>query len=52
MHGRGENRLAVVDCGVKHGILRELVGRGFTVVRVPCKSPPWMKYLPLSPPRE
>nr|WP_229657679.1 glutamine-hydrolyzing carbamoyl-phosphate synthase small subunit [Thermocladium modestius] len=39
VHGRGENRLAVVDCGVKHGILRELVGRGFTVVRVPCKSP-------------
>lgn len=38
VHGRGGNRLTVVDCGVKHGILRELVSRGFTVVRVPCKS--------------
>lgn len=33
----GGNKLAVViDCGVKYGILRNLLRRGFDVVRVPC----------------
>jgi len=40
VHGGGSDVLVVVDCGVKHGILRELLARGFQVVRVPCKSSP------------
>ncbi|QKQ99626.1 glutamine-hydrolyzing carbamoyl-phosphate synthase small subunit [Metallosphaera tengchongensis] len=30
--------VVVVDCGIKHGILDELYKRGFTIVRLPCKS--------------
>ncbi len=31
-------RVAVLDCGVKYGILRELLRRGFHVIRYPCWS--------------
>lgn len=37
--GRGPSA-AVLDCGVKLGILRELVKRGFRVLRYPCTSLP------------
>ena len=31
----GETRVALIDCGVKHTIIRSLLDRGVTVVRVP-----------------
>ncbi|MGL5894892.1 MAG: glutamine-hydrolyzing carbamoyl-phosphate synthase small subunit [Bacteroidales bacterium] len=34
-YGNGEKRVCLVDCGVKHNILRCLVNRGVTVIRVP-----------------
>ena len=34
-YGTGRKRVVLVDCGVKHNILRCLVGRGMEVVRVP-----------------
>jgi carbamoyl-phosphate synthase small subunit len=34
-YGQGNKRVVLVDCGVKHNILRCLVGRGMEVVRVP-----------------
>ena len=34
-HGSGKP-LALLDCGVKYGIVRELAARGFRVMRVPC----------------
>jgi carbamoyl-phosphate synthase small subunit len=34
-YGSGSKRVVLVDCGVKHNILRCLVGRGLEVVRVP-----------------
>jgi carbamoyl-phosphate synthase small subunit len=33
--GRGRVRVALIDCGVKAGILRELLDRGVSVVRLP-----------------
>lgn len=33
-------RVSLLDCGVKHGILRELASRGIEVVRLPCDSKP------------
>jgi len=30
--------VAVLDCGLKLGIVRELVGRGLGVIRLPCRS--------------
>lgn len=36
--------ILVIDCGVKYGILRELLRRKFRVVRIPCKEDP-IKYL-------
>jgi len=39
-HGDGGEVIAVLDCGVKHGILREVISRGFKVVRYPCTSEP------------
>ena len=36
-HGEGPP-VALLDCGVKYGIVRELVARGLKVVRVPCGS--------------
>lgn len=34
-HGTGDLRIVMVDCGVKHNIIRCLIDRGATVVRVP-----------------
>ena len=34
-YGKGAKRVVLVDCGVKHNILRCLVSRGMEVVRVP-----------------
>ena len=34
-YGAGKKRVVLVDCGVKHNILRCLIGRGIEVVRVP-----------------
>ena len=34
-HGEGPE-VVLLDCGVKYGIVRELVARGFKVIRVPC----------------
>ncbi|MGL5014725.1 MAG: glutamine-hydrolyzing carbamoyl-phosphate synthase small subunit [Bacteroidales bacterium] len=34
-YGNGEKRVCLVDCGVKHNIIRCLVNRGVTVIRVP-----------------
>ncbi|MCL5427903.1 MAG: glutamine-hydrolyzing carbamoyl-phosphate synthase small subunit [Candidatus Marsarchaeota archaeon] len=35
IHNSGKGNIVVVDCGVKHGILRSLSGMGYNVVRVP-----------------
>ncbi len=35
VHDSGKGNIVVVDCGVKHGILRGLSSRGYNVVRVP-----------------
>jgi carbamoyl-phosphate synthase small subunit len=37
---RGNPRVVLIDCGMKFGILRNLLGRGFSVVRVPYNTPP------------
>ncbi|MEM0453290.1 MAG: glutamine-hydrolyzing carbamoyl-phosphate synthase small subunit [Sulfolobales archaeon] len=37
------NTLMVVDCGIKFGILRELLRNGFRVIRIPCYDNP-IKY--------
>ena len=34
-YGNGEHRVVLVDCGVKHNIIRSLLRRGATVIRVP-----------------
>lgn len=34
-HGNGEHRVVLIDCGVKHNIIRCLIDRNATVVRVP-----------------
>ncbi len=34
--GEARSTLVLYDCGVKYGILRELLNRGFHVVRIPC----------------
>ena len=34
-YGKGSKRVVLVDCGVKHNILRCLIGRNIEVVRVP-----------------
>ena len=34
-YGEGDKKVVVVDCGVKHSLIRNLVARGFEVVRVP-----------------
>ena len=34
-HGSGDKTVVLVDCGVKHNIIRCLTSRGVTVVRVP-----------------
>ncbi len=42
--GNARRTVVVVDCGVKYGILRELLKRGFRVVRIPYNEDP-IKYL-------
>ncbi len=32
--------VSMLDCGVKYGILRNLLARGFQVTRFPCSTPP------------
>ncbi len=34
-YGRGDKKVVLVDCGVKHNILRCLISRGVEVIRVP-----------------
>ena len=34
-YGEGAKKVVVVDCGVKHSLIRNLAARGFEVVRVP-----------------
>lgn len=34
-HGKGARRVAVIDCGCKHNIMRSLLERGVEVLRVP-----------------
>jgi carbamoyl-phosphate synthase small subunit len=34
-HGNGELRVVLIDCGVKHNIIRCLINRGASVIRVP-----------------
>lgn len=35
VHGNGDHRVVLVDCGVKHNIIRCLIDRNATVIRVP-----------------
>ncbi len=37
-HGSGKKEVTVLDCGIKFGIIRELVKRGLKVRRVPCNK--------------
>lgn len=34
-HEAGKRRIVLIDCGSKHGIIRSLLERGLTVIRVP-----------------
>lgn len=38
VHGSGGRRVVVLDCGVKHGIVRNMMARGYQVVRLPYDS--------------
>lgn len=38
-YGKGKRKIVLIDCGVKHGIIRELVSRDSTVLRVPWDYP-------------
>ncbi len=42
--GDGKGTLIITDCGIKYGILREILRRGYDVVRIPCHSDP-VRYL-------
>ena len=37
-YGVSEKRVVVIDCGVKESIIRNMLGRGYSVVRVPFDS--------------
>lgn len=37
---KGKPHIALIDCGVKHGIIRALLTRGFTVTRIPWNADP------------
>ena len=37
-YGEAEKRVVVIDCGVKESIIRNMLGRGYAVVRVPFDS--------------
>lgn len=38
-YGISDKRVVIVDCGVKESIIRNMLGRGYSVVRVPFDSP-------------
>jgi carbamoyl-phosphate synthase small subunit len=38
IHGESEKRIVILDCGTKYGIVRNLLDRGFQVVRLPYDS--------------
>ena len=38
VHGDGEKRVVLLDCGTKYGIVRNLLRRGYQVVRLPYDS--------------
>ncbi len=38
IHGDSEKRVVIIDCGTKYGIVRNLLQRGFQVVRLPYDS--------------
>jgi carbamoyl-phosphate synthase small subunit len=38
-YGVGQKRVVVIDCGVKISIIREIIDRGYKVIRVPFNSP-------------
>jgi carbamoyl-phosphate synthase small subunit len=38
-YGVSDKRVAVIDCGVKESIIRNMLGRGYSVVRLPFDSP-------------
>ncbi len=38
--GRPRGRVSLLDCGVKHGIIRNLLKAGLEVTRMPCNSKP------------
>ncbi|MDA4116051.1 MAG: glutamine-hydrolyzing carbamoyl-phosphate synthase small subunit [Thaumarchaeota archaeon] len=38
-YGVAEDRVVVIDCGVKESIIRNMLGRGYSVVRMPFDSP-------------
>jgi len=40
IHGDGGPTVAILDCGVKYGIIREILKRGFRVIRYPCTAQP------------
>lgn len=35
IHGAGDRRIVMLDCGTKYGIVRNLLKRGFQVIRLP-----------------
>jgi len=39
IYGEGEEKVVLIDCGVKYGIIRELLKRGLKVIRVPYNTP-------------
>ena len=48
IHGSSEEKLVLLDCGTKYGIVRNFMARGFQVVRLPYNSryATVMKYAP------
>lgn len=38
VHGESERRIVLIDCGTKYGIVRNMLKRGFQVVRLPYDS--------------
>ncbi|MDE1849883.1 MAG: glutamine-hydrolyzing carbamoyl-phosphate synthase small subunit [Candidatus Micrarchaeota archaeon] len=39
VHETGRKNVVIVDCGVKHGILENIAGMGYRIVRLPYDSP-------------
>lgn len=40
IYGEGNDKVVVIDCGIKYGIIRELLKRGLKVIRVPYNASP------------